>query len=79
MIVFLMIMFTCRPMLLCVVELKLGEGTHIGAGATIIPGITIGRWVTVGAGAVIIKDVPDNVTIVGNPGKIVKIAKENEG
>lgn len=50
----------------------IGEGTHIGAGAVIIPGIHIGKWATIGAGSVIIKDVPDKVTIVGNPGKIIK-------
>jgi len=53
----------------------LGEGTHIGAGAVIIPGITIGKWVKVGAGAVIIKDVPDFATVVGNPGKVIKVGK----
>ncbi len=58
--------------------LKIGEGAHIGAGAVIIPGITVGKWVTIGAGTIVVKDVPDNVTIVGNPGKIIKIAKENE-
>ena len=53
-----------------------GEGTHIGAGAVIIPGIKIGKWATIGAGSVIIKDVPDFATIVGNPGKIIKIKRE---
>jgi acetyltransferase EpsM len=48
-------------------EVKIGEGTHIGAGATLIPGIKVGAWSTIGAGAVVIKDVPDNVKVVGNP------------
>ena len=43
-----------------------------GASAFIIPGIKIGKWATIGAGTVVIHDVPDNVTIVGNPGKIIK-------
>lgn len=51
---------------------SVGEGTHIGASAVIIPGIKIGKWATIGAGTVVIHDVPDNVTIVGNPGKIIK-------
>src|SRR5690606_32789797 len=51
----------------------IGEGTHIGIGACIIQGIKIGKWCTVGAGSVIIKDVPDGATVVGNPGKIIKI------
>ena len=53
-------------------NVKIGEGTHIGIGATIIQGVTIGKWVTIGAGTVVLKDVPDDATIVGNPGKIIK-------
>lgn len=53
-----------------------GEETHIGAGATVIPNVTIGRWATIGAGAVIIKDVPDGATVVGNPGRIINIKHE---
>jgi len=49
-----------------------GEGTHIGAGAVVIQGVKIGKWSIIGAGSVIIQDVPDNVVIVGNPGRIVK-------
>lgn len=52
---------------------SIGEGTHIGAGAVVIPGIKIGKWVTVGAGSVIIKDIPDFATVVGNPGKVIKV------
>jgi acetyltransferase EpsM len=50
---------------------KVGEGTQIGIGATVIQGITIGKWCVIGAGAVIIKDIPDNTTVVGNPGRII--------
>ena len=49
------------------------EGASLGANATILPGITIGKNSMVGAGAVVTKDVPDNVLVVGNPAKIVKI------
>jgi len=52
-----------------------GEGTHIGLGASIIQGIRIGKWCSIGAGAVIIKDIPDGATVVGNPGKIIKITE----
>ncbi|MGG8497337.1 acetyltransferase [Tenacibaculum sp. TC6] len=55
---------------------SVGQGTHIGAGAIVIPEIKIGQWVTVGAGAVIIKDIPDYATVVGNPGKIIKIERK---
>ena len=50
-----------------------GEGTHVGIGASVIQGIKIGKWATIGAGAVIIRDVPDFATVVGNPGRIIKI------
>ncbi|WP_449398442.1 hypothetical protein [Chryseobacterium wanjuense] len=49
-----------------------GEGTHVGIGVNVIQGITIGKWCTIGAGAVIISDVPDGCTVVGNPGRIIK-------
>jgi len=50
----------------------MGNGSHIGIGASVIQGITIGKWCTIGAGAVIIKDIPDGATVVGNPGRIIK-------
>lgn len=51
--------------------IKIGEGTLVGAGAVIIPNIRIGKWCTIGAGAVIIENIPDNCTVVGNPGRII--------
>jgi sugar O-acyltransferase (sialic acid O-acetyltransferase NeuD family) len=54
-------------------NVTVGEGTHIGTGAIVIPGIKIGKWCTIGAGTVIIKDVPDGATVVGVPGRIVKV------
>jgi acetyltransferase EpsM len=44
----------------------------VGIGVNVIQGITIGKWCTIGAGAVIISDVPDGCTVVGNPGRIIK-------
>ncbi len=54
-------------------EVVVGEGTHIGMGAAIIQCVKIGRWCTIGAGTVIIRDVPDGATVVGNPGRIIRI------
>lgn len=51
----------------------IGEGTHVGIGASVIQGLKVGTWVKIGAGAVIIEDIPDFATVVGNPGKIIKI------
>lgn len=59
-------------------NVTVGEGTHIGAGATVIQGIKIGKWCTIGAGAVIIRDVPDNATVVGNPGRIIKTSNSGQ-
>ena len=41
----------------------------IGANATILPGVRLGRGCVVGAGAVVTKDVPPGMTVVGNPAK----------
>lgn len=48
---------------------RLKHGCSIGAGAVILPGITIGRWAMVGAGAVVTRDVPDFALVVGNPAR----------
>lgn len=45
------------------------KGATIGANATIICGLTIGRYAFIGAGAVVTKDVPDYALVVGNPAK----------
>ncbi|MBZ9819645.1 WxcM-like domain-containing protein [Mesorhizobium sp. CA4] len=47
------------------------DGASIGANATILPGITIGRQAMIGAGAVVTKNVPANAVVVGNPAIIV--------
>ena len=44
----------------------------IGAGATILPGVTIGENAVVAAGAVVSKDVPANTVVGGVPAKIIK-------
>lgn len=49
------------------------HGATIGANATILPGITIGKHAMVGAGAVVTKDVPENAVVVGNPAKLVRV------
>ena len=44
----------------------------IGAGATILPGVTIGENAVVAAGALVNKDVPDNTVVAGIPAKVVR-------
>lgn len=45
------------------------RGATIGANATIVCGITLGRYCFIGAGAVVVRDVPDYTLILGNPGR----------
>ncbi|MBS1516847.1 MAG: N-acetyltransferase [Bacteroidetes bacterium] len=47
------------------------QGASIGANATIVCGITVGRDCLIGAGTVVTKDVPDYALVVGNPGKVI--------
>jgi len=46
------------------------KGASVGANATILPGIRIGKLAMVGAGAVVTRDVPDHAIVVGNPARI---------
>lgn len=50
----------------------IGDDVWIGAGAVILPGITIGKGSVIGAGSVVTKDIPENVVAVGNPCKVLR-------
>jgi acetyltransferase-like isoleucine patch superfamily enzyme len=50
----------------------INAGASIGANATILPGICIGKNAMIGAGSVVTKDIPDNVLAFGNPARIIK-------
>jgi len=57
---------------------KLLEGCWIGAGAVIMPGVTIGKNAVVGANAVVTHDVPDYAVVAGVPARTVRfIANKN--
>ena len=47
------------------------KSASIGANATIVCGVTIGKYSLIGAGTVVIKDVPDYALVIGNPGRVV--------
>ena len=65
-----------RQVLLCD-EIVIKKGAWIGAGASILPGVTVGKYAIVGAGAIVTKDVPDYSVVVGIPAKVVKaLAKD---
>lgn len=53
-------------------NVEIGRGSYIGAGATVIDKIKIGENVIVGAGAVVTQDIPDHVTAVGVPARVIK-------
>jgi sugar O-acyltransferase (sialic acid O-acetyltransferase NeuD family) len=50
---------------------KIGEGVELGTGCIVLPGITVGNWSKIGAGAVVVKNIPDGVTVAGVPARII--------
>ena len=56
----------------------IGKNCWIGAGAIVLPGVTIGDNVVVGAGSVVTKDLPDNVVAVGNPCRVLRPVGERD-
>ena len=56
---------TCKPVVL-------KRNCWIGAGATILPGVTVGENAIVGAGSVVTKDVEPNTAVAGNPARLIK-------
>ena len=56
---------TCKPV-------HIGKNAWIGAGATILPGVTVGDNAVVGAASVVTKDVAPNTIVAGNPAKLIK-------
>ena len=53
-------------------SVHIGRNCWIGAGAVIVPGVTIGDNVVIGAGSVVTKDIPPNVVAVGNPCRVLR-------
>ncbi len=47
------------------------QGASIGAGAVVLPGITIGPWAMIGAGSVVTASVPAHAIVRGNPARVV--------
>jgi len=52
-------------------RVRLGEGCFMGIGSVVIEGKQVGKWSVIGAGSVVIRDIPDRVTAVGVPTKII--------
>lgn len=56
---------TCR-------HVRIGKNAWIGAGATILPGVTIGDNAVVGAASVVTRDVAPDTIVAGNPARVIK-------
>lgn len=56
----------------------IGSNCWIGAGAIILPGVTIGDNTVIGAGSVVTKDIPANVVAVGNPCRVLRPVGERD-
>lgn len=59
-------------------SVHIGRNCWIGAGAVIVPGVTIGDNVVIGAGSVVTKDIPSNVVAVGNPCRVLREINEHD-
>ena len=59
-------------------SIRIGRNCWIGAGAVILPGVTIGDNSVIGAGSIVTKDIPANVIAVGNPCKVLREIGEHD-
>lgn len=55
-------------------NVSIGQGCEIGSNACVIPKRTVGKWSVIGAGAVVIKDLPDNCIAVGIPARPIRFS-----
>ena len=59
--------------------LTIGDNCWIGANATVVNGVTVGRDAVIAAGAVVTKDVPDFAIVAGVPAKVLRIREPQQG
>ena len=52
-------------------EISVGNNVFIGGNSQILYGVSIGNNVIIGAGSVVVKDIPDNSVVAGNPARII--------
>lgn len=60
------------------IPVHIGKNCWIGAGAIILPGVTIGDNSVIGAGSVVTKDIPANVVAVGNPCRVLRFISQRD-
>ena len=56
----------------------IGKNCWLGAGVTVMPGVTIGDNAVIGAGSIVTRDIPANVVAVGNPCRVVREVGERD-
>ncbi|MGB9690549.1 MAG: DapH/DapD/GlmU-related protein [Candidatus Sumerlaeaceae bacterium] len=66
----------CPEVPKCIKGPTIRRGAKIGAGATVLPSVTVGEMALVAAGAVVTRDVPPRVVVAGNPARIVRSIDE---
>lgn len=59
-------------------DIHVGNNVWIGAGAILLPGVTIGDDTVIGAGSIVTKDIPSGVVAVGNPCRILREIGERD-
>lgn len=67
--------YFCRTYALPV---SIGDGSWIGGGVILLPGVTIGKGTVIGAGSIVTKDIPDNCVAVGTPCRVVRKINKRE-
>jgi len=53
-------------------NVHVGEGADLGTASVLLPAVSVGAWSIVGAGAVVVGDLPADITAVGTPAKVIK-------
>ena len=51
---------------------RIGDNVWIGAGVTILPGVTIGDRSVIGAGSLVLRDIPPDIVAVGSPARVIR-------
>ena len=57
----------------------IGDGSWLGHGAVVLPGVTIGKHVVIGANSVVTKDIPDFSVAVGSPARVIRRYDDTHG